>query len=110
MSHSCFVASAFAKATCVCLTLHRLEFPANVRVHIQVSVIVELPAFHRFFCKARALVSGSDYSIALFLQVNRKKSNSSKVSNGFTSLLNFKSSSRKIIIFMNQSIAIPPSK
>ena len=32
MSHSCFNASAFALATNVFLTLHRLEFPANVRV------------------------------------------------------------------------------
>ena len=45
MSHSCFKASAFAVATRVFSTLHRLEFPANVRVHIQVSLIVELPAF-----------------------------------------------------------------
>ena len=45
MSHSCFVASAFAKATRVFLTLHRLEFPANERVHIQVSSKVEAPAF-----------------------------------------------------------------
>ena len=45
MFHSCFAASAFAEATRVFSTLHRLEFPANVRVHIQVSVFVELPAF-----------------------------------------------------------------
>ena len=38
MSHSCFLASAFAEATNVFSTLHKLEFPANVRVHIQVSV------------------------------------------------------------------------
>ena len=44
MSHSCFNTSAFAGATRVFLTLHRLEFPANERVHIQVSVKVELPA------------------------------------------------------------------
>ena len=45
MSHSCFAASAFAAATCVFSTLHRLEFPANERVHIQVSLKVETPAF-----------------------------------------------------------------
>ena len=39
MSHSCFSASVFAEATNVFLTLHRLEFPANERVHIQVSVL-----------------------------------------------------------------------
>ena len=38
MSHSCFDTSVLAEATNVFLTLHRLEFPANVRVHIQVSV------------------------------------------------------------------------
>ena len=45
MSHSCFNAPAFAVAIRVFSTLHRLEFPANVRVHIQVSFNVELPAF-----------------------------------------------------------------
>ena len=39
MSHSCFDASAFVETTCVFSTLHRLEFPANVRVHIQVSLL-----------------------------------------------------------------------
>ena len=39
MSHSCFDASAFAEATHVFSTLHRLEFPANERVHIQVSLL-----------------------------------------------------------------------
>ena len=39
MSHSCFFASAFAVATHVFSTLHRLEFPANERVHMQVSVL-----------------------------------------------------------------------
>ena len=45
MSHSCFAASAFVqKLLAFVITLHRLEFPANVRVHIQVSVFVEFPA------------------------------------------------------------------
>ena len=48
MSHSCFNASAFAAATCVFSTLHRLEFPANERVHIQVSLNVEAPAFQLY--------------------------------------------------------------
>ena len=48
MSHSCFVASAFAEANRVFSTLHRLEFPANERVHIQVSLIVEFPAFQLY--------------------------------------------------------------
>ena len=44
MSHSCFTASALVETTCVGMTLHRLEFPANVRVHMQVSLKVESPA------------------------------------------------------------------
>ena len=39
MSHSCFAASAFAaiadRLPAFFLTLHRLEFPANVRVDFQ---------------------------------------------------------------------------
>ena len=49
MSHSCFIAPAFAvisdKLITFVVTLHRLKFPANVRVHMQVSLKVEAPAF-----------------------------------------------------------------
>ena len=49
MSHSCFNASASTviadRLITFGITLHRLEFPTNERVHMQVSLYVELPTF-----------------------------------------------------------------
>ena len=55
MSHSCFNASASTviadRLITFGITLHRLKFPANERVHMQVSVKVELPAFLIYYAR-----------------------------------------------------------
>ena len=61
MSHSCFLASAFAEATYVFSTLHRLEFPANERVHMQVSLKVELPAFYLYCARDFTVTTVTSY-------------------------------------------------